>query len=146
MKLKVGKLYRCRDDKLYKYARVDAIRPEAELGPRRVAITWFNHKEIEETGSVGINGKFFPSAITSDKDLIEEYEEPKFIVNKEGWYLTDRGEEVEVLLPHAKKDSTYPVLVVYGGNSTWFVTKLGVRHGQKEDRLVKYLRPREGQK
>lgn len=146
MKLKVGKLYKCRDDKLYKYARVDAIRPEAELGSRQVAVTWFNYKEIQETGSVGINGKFFSSAITSDQDLIEEYEEPKFIVDKEGWYLTDRGEEVEVLLPHAKKDSAYPVLVVYGGNSTRFVTKLGVRHGQKEDRLVKYLCPRKEKK
>jgi len=31
----------------------------------------------------------------------------------------------------------------YGGGPTRVVARLGVRHGQKEDCLVKYLRPRE---
>lgn len=143
MKLEAGKLYKCRDDELFKYARVDAIRPETSLGLAQVAVTWFCVNGRVDAGSIGLDGHFLFSKGESERDLIEEYVEPDFIVDKEGWYLTAKGEEVEVFLPHTKKDNSYPVLVVYGDGSTWFVTKLGVRYGQEEDCPVKYLRPRE---
>lgn len=95
--LEVGKKYVCRNAPTVKYVRVDAIRPEIELGNGQVvAIQFYINGEVYAT-EYTIGGRFYSDAVEHPDDLVAEYVEKPFVVDKLGVYKQRDGQEIVVV-------------------------------------------------
>lgn len=97
MKLEVGKKYVCRNAPEVKYVRVDAIRPEAELKDTQVAATQFRINGGVHTTEYTIGGRFYSDTVEHPDDLVAEYVEKPFVVDKLGVYKQRDGQEIVVV-------------------------------------------------
>lgn len=97
MKLEVGKKYVSRNEPRVKYTRVDAIRPEAELQDSQVAATQFYIDGAIYTREYTITGRYQCGTTEHPDDLVAEYVEKPFVVDKLGVYKQRDGQEIVVV-------------------------------------------------
>lgn len=103
MKLEVGKKYVCRNKPSIKYVRVECILPEEEKhGNSRVVVTRFYTDDQIHIAFCGIDGRYSGDYI-SVFDLVAEYVEPPFVVDKCGVYKQRDGKEKLVVGRNAHK-------------------------------------------